>query len=738
MNRCARCSGGLPAFAIFCPHCAQIHEPNFDELINLVIDGRYRIYRRLGQGGLSTIFAATDLENDNVVAIKISDPSQLARREMNYAIDANRARSYWDEMLERMRREAEALTHIDHPNIVRFHGTGLINDDLRYVAMEFLRGRTLRDKIDRGGSVEPSKAVGIALEITSALSEVHRRGIVHRDINPRNIMIADCGLRIADCGTGLSASNDSRDSRSANSDSTEPQSSIIHKQGPQSSIKLIDFGIAKLPQPPGAPPFTQHSTLAGTVAYASPEQCASHPVDHRSDIYSLGVVMYEMVTGQRPFNGRTPTEIALKQIQSEPKPPRSINPAISASLEKTILRSLAKDPGARQQSVEEMAGELQPSSNQIVIPLPATAPDADDQSDLTLIRNGIAPIDDPDEVAESELKFVRRRRRRFVVATAAILTAVIAAAILLGRPSTSSGFKAPGAAGGVDEAASASPTPIIGSDPDSLELAANMPNNVAAAGSNTTAQAALGSIQQIQPVNSTVANTTVKNKAVARTAIPPTPSPVPAPIAPKTHPQMPPAPTPSIAIARAPLPASDPDLSQAPRKDPDGGIWRREDDTANDRRSNGDTANNRRSNGDMDRDSDRADEYDSNRRRNDDVGNRRRLPDPPNRNEVDRGNRNGDYRNDDEEDHSARNWPKLIQWSGRVNEEREITIEMPGVPGTIEIPRAYRHRVGIVEPPSANNRWRCAVLRVFGRGGVSIIVRWWPAARNSMRFTARR
>ena len=205
MNLCSRCSGELPAFAVFCPHCAQAHEPNFDELIDLTIDGRYRVYRRLGQGGLSTIFAATDLETDSVVAIKISDPAQLVLRAMNFAMDSARTRDYWDEMLERMRREAETLATIDHPNIVRFNGTGMINDDLRYVVMEFLRGRTLRDEIDRDGAVEPSKSINIALEVASALIEVHARGIVHRDINPRNIMIADCS-------SGVSGANGSCDS----------------------------------------------------------------------------------------------------------------------------------------------------------------------------------------------------------------------------------------------------------------------------------------------------------------------------------------------------------------------------------------------------------------------------------------------------------------------------------------------------------------------------------------------
>jgi serine/threonine protein kinase len=686
MNRCTRCSGELPSFAVFCPHCSQAHEPNFDELINMTIDGRYRIYRRLGQGGLSTIFAATDLKTDRVVAIKISDPAQLVLRETSYAMGSDRARSYWDEMLERMRREAETLASIDHPNIVRFDGTGVLNDDLRYVAMEFLRGRTLRDEIDRKLSLEPSLAVSIALEVTSALIEVHSRGIVHRDINPRNIFI---------CGNG---------------------------------VRLIDFGIAKFPQPPGAPPFTQHSTLAGTVAYASPEQCASHPVDHRSDIYSLGIVLYEMVTGQRPFNGRTPTEIALMQIQSEPKPPRAINRAIPTGLEKTILRALAKSPSERQQSASELSEELRPSSNQIFIPLAAAYPDApyaEYQPDLTLSSNGISQAeeaDENDETPESILIQVRRRRRRFVVAAAAALLAVIAAAALFGRPSVLLNRNAAAVAEntGTDAPSSPATAPAIGSDPDSLEMAASAstPGNSAAGPRSGSAQAAPITIQQTQMANSAAAN----NKAASRTAIPPTPSPAPVPIPPNAQPQMPPSPEPTIALNRATQPESEPDPSQGPAKVPDDGGWRRGDNQAN----------NRVPNGDVERDPARDDDHYSNRRRDNDTFNRRRPPEGPNRNESDRRDR------DDDNDFPPRIKPELIQWSGRVNYEREITIQLPGVPGTVDIPRQFRDRVGIVEPPSANNSWRCAVLRVFGRGGVSFVIRFWPAARNAVKLTARR
>jgi protein kinase-like protein len=678
MNLCSRCSGELPSFAVFCPHCAQAHEPNFDDLINLTIDGRYRIYRRLGQGGLSTIFAATDLGTDSVVAIKVSDPAQLVIRAMNYAMDAARARDYWDEMLERMRREAETLATIAHPNIVRFDGTGMINDDLRYVVMEFLRGHTLRDEIDRNGAFEPSKAVGVALEVASALIDVHARGIVHRDINPRNIMIADC------------------------------------------AIKLIDFGIAKFPQPPGAPPFTQHSTLSGTVAYASPEQCASHPVDHRSDIYSLGVVLYEMSTGQRPFTGRTPTEVALKQIQSEPKPPRSINPAISVAVEKAILRALAKGPADRQQSAEELSEELRKSSNQILIPLAVANPESEDQYES---GNGIALYVDPvenEETAESNLRLVRRRRRRFAVAAAATLIAVVTAAVLFGWPSASSSRKAADVSANVVATPSPSPeaAPAVGSDADSLELAAgaSSQNNNGAGASTAGAQAAPDPARQLQAANSAAPN----NKAVA---VPPTPSPGPAPIPTGAQPQMPPAPSPEIAMNRAPQLESDPDPSQGPDKEHNGGAYRREN-------APGDGDPNHRQGDDMNRDSDRDGAYSPNRRRDSETFNRRRLPDPPNRD--DRGREDSD----DDDDDSGRIGPKLYQWSGRVDYQREITIDLPGVPGTIEVPRAYRDRVGVIEPPSANNRWSCVVLRVFGRGGVSIIVRWWPSARKSVKLTA--
>ena len=186
---------------------------------------------------------------------------------------------------------------------------------------------------------------------------------------------------------------------------------------------------------------------------------------------------------------------------------------------------------------------------------------------------------------------------------------------------------------------------------------------------------------------------------------------------------MPPAPSPDIALKRSQQLASEPDLSQGPVKERDGARQRRENDSAIGALDPGQS-------GDMDRESDHNYEYNPPRRRNNDTFNRRRMPDPPNRDAENRDGAN-DYQDD-----SGSVGPKLYQWSGRVNNEREITIELPGVPGTVEIPRAYRDRVGVIEPPSANNRWSCVVLRILGRGGVSFVIRWWPSARRAMKLTA--
>ncbi|MBO0723792.1 MAG: serine/threonine protein kinase, partial [Blastocatellia bacterium] len=503
--------------------------------------------RQMDQGGLSTLFAATDLLSGQAVVIKISNPAQLARRDLSYTIDPQEARSYWSEMIERMRLEAEALVTIDHPNIVRFHGTGMINDDLRYVVMEYLCGRTLRDEISGRKRFELSEALRLGQEIISGLKEVHSRGIVHRDINPSNIFIE---------------SVDGQD------------------KSAQTVTKLIDFGIAKFPQPPGAPPFTRYSVMSGTVAYASPEQCQNHPLDYRTDIYSLGIVLYEMLTGQRPFSGRTPTEIALNQIQTQPPSLRAINPYLPAGVERTILRALAKNPGERQQSIGELGRELRAAmSNQIIVPLKAETivHKLNNESPYEKIDQKTSLEDSSDE----DIKAGRRRRRRTFVVTASLLL-LLAAGVLLGKHMIKLQLPVIGGINGAKPELAAAPTPEaspadLASDEDALETAAQLfkegireMSNLANPSPHPSAtMAPAGEDTAAAPVGTPAAQTQEGNAndsaagaadATAQTAAnngPPAP--------PKAQPQTPPIAVPPIVATHLLKPESEPEISQAPK-----------------------------------------------------------------------------------------------------------------------------------------------------------------------------
>ncbi|MEO6725265.1 MAG: protein kinase [Blastocatellia bacterium] len=678
MNRCAHCFGDLPEFAVFCPHCARADEPDFQQLLNQTIAGRYRLYKRLGQGGLSTVFAATDLQTDRVVVVKVSDPAQLVQRELSYAIDAEAARNYWHEMLERMRIEAETLARIEHPNIVRFYDTGMLGADLRFVVMEFLHGYTLREELDAKGRMDSAEAVRIALGICAALTEVHARDIVHRDINPRNVML-------------------------------------------EGDTKLIDFGIAKFPQPAGAPPLTQHSVLSGTVAYASPEQCQSRAVDARSDIYSLGVVLYEMLAGERPFNGRTPTEIALKQIQAEPAPLRQLNPGVPASLERTVLRMLAKNPEDRQQDIEQLMEDLRHGARQVFVPLQAEDV-ASDEVENTL-------EDESPDSLDNRLLVVRRRRRRVAVAAAAVVLVAAAAGLLFGKNWLASRFTGSPVARTANVNALPSPSPSIAgataSDADSLELAAQLPsdNSASIASKKAPSTVQISSAAKLSEVNPS--SSAVATKAQAKQ--PPISSPPAKPVmtkatpqtVAKSQPQTRPAPTPAVRAPQVsnPPPPEPAEVAQASRKP---------ENPENNDQLNRDSINAGRTAGspDTEASASRRERVILGRNRSEGASNSRRQP------------REQDADIDDSQE-PRRLGPKLIQWSGSVTREREVTIDLPGVPGILEIPRVYRNRIGIVQPPSASNGWRTATVRVFGQGGVSFVVRWWPMGTHDSRVAER-
>ena len=267
-----------------------------DTLIGTVFDGRYRIVRKLGAGGMADVYLAEDQELGRQVAIKILNDRHAAD----------------DSFIERFRREAKNAAGLSHPNIVSIYDRGEA-EGTYYIAMEFLDGRSLKELIVGRGPAPIKVAIEYARNILAALAAAHRQGIVHRDIKPHNVLI-----------------------------------------GAEGRVKVTDFGIARS----GASQMTEVGSIIGTAQYLSPEQARGAPVDQTSDLYSAGVVLYEMLTGQVPFTGDTPLEIAMKHLSEVPRPPSEHRPEIPHDLDSIVLRALAKDPSERYQSAEEMDADL--------------------------------------------------------------------------------------------------------------------------------------------------------------------------------------------------------------------------------------------------------------------------------------------------------------------------------------------------------------------------------------------
>lgn len=266
-------------------------------MIGEVLSNRYEIVAKIGDGGMSLVYSAKDTLLNRLVAVKVL-------REQ-YANDR--------EFLERFHREAQAAASLSHPNVVNVYDVGTVNET-PFIVMEYVEGKNLSEIIREQERLSPDYAVKIVLQICSALAHAHKYKIVHRDIKPHNILI-----------TG------------------------------DNQVKVTDFGIAAV----SSMSITQTGVVLGSVLYFSPEQARGTKVDHLSDLYSLGIVMYEMLTGRVPFRADTPISTALKHIQDLPKPPSQLNPDIPADLERIILKLLAKKPEERFQSAQELSRALE-------------------------------------------------------------------------------------------------------------------------------------------------------------------------------------------------------------------------------------------------------------------------------------------------------------------------------------------------------------------------------------------
>src|SRR5919202_4026912 len=270
-----------------------------DTLINTVFDGRYRVLRKLGAGGMANVYLAEDQELGRRVAIKILND--------RHAND--------DQFVERFRREAKNAAALSHPNIVSIFDRGESEDGTYYIAMEYLPGGTLKDRIVKRGALPAHTAAAVALQIAEALRAAHERDVIHRDIKPHNILITGSG-----------------------------------------DVKVTDFGIARAAS---SSTMTRTGHILGTAHYISPEQAIGEPVGPASDLYSLGVVLYEMLTGELPFDADTPIGIAMKHVNGRVRPPQDLNPSVPDGINAITLRLLAKNPEDRYGSDAELIEDLE-------------------------------------------------------------------------------------------------------------------------------------------------------------------------------------------------------------------------------------------------------------------------------------------------------------------------------------------------------------------------------------------
>jgi eukaryotic-like serine/threonine-protein kinase len=357
-----------------------------------VLNGRYEIEELLGQGGMARVFRGTDGVLGRSVAVKVLSPQ--------YAGD--------DQFVARFRREAQAAAGLNHPNIVSVYDTGS-QGDVHYIVMEYVEGRTLRDVIRQDGPILPERVSEIGQAVARALASAHEAGLVHRDIKPGNIMLTRDG-----------------------------------------EVKVMDFGIARTST---GDTLTQTAAVLGTASYLSPEQAQGATVDARSDIYSLGCVLYEMLTGRPPFTGDSPVAIAYKHVREDPVPPGRINQDVPDSLEAVVMKSMAKNPENRYQNADELREDLErvaqgmPTLATPLLPGESTQVVTRRMPDEgTAVMTGVPPGEEPE----------RRRRWWVVLLVLALLGLLGLAAFFLVRellPTTPTGVRVPGVVGlDVDEA----------------------------------------------------------------------------------------------------------------------------------------------------------------------------------------------------------------------------------------------------------------------------------------------
>lgn len=352
-------------------------------LIGKRLSGRYKVLEMIGGGGMANVYLAHDMILDRDVAVKVL--------RLDFAND--------DEFIRRFHREAQSATSLAHPNIVSIYDVGE-EDSIYYIVMEYVEGQTLKQYIQQQLSLHVVDALNIMKQLTSAISHAHQNHIIHRDIKPHNILIDHDG-----------------------------------------NVKITDFGIAMAMS---ATSITQTNSVLGSVHYLSPEQARGGMANRKSDIYSLGIVMFELLTGRLPFSGESAVSIALKHLQSETPSLRRWNPKIPQSVENIVLKATAKDPFHRYDSVEDMEMDLLtaldpdrmdeakftlPIDDDATKAIPVITADQYQTSDETLVHSKEHPILQQTNDQDGDKKKKKKKRKWPIVLVSIFLTLVILAVL---------------------------------------------------------------------------------------------------------------------------------------------------------------------------------------------------------------------------------------------------------------------------------------------------------------------
>ncbi|MDF1565107.1 MAG: protein kinase [Deltaproteobacteria bacterium] len=308
MLTCPACEAQVEGSPKFCPACgsnlAVVARAGDDPYIGKLVAGKYLVEKVLGEGGMGKVYLAVQQPLDKKVVLKV----------LRQALHGDAS------LVARFQREARAASRLTHPNSIQVTDFGQMEDGALYIAMEYLEGLDLGQLLQRDGPLPQGRLVHIMDQVLSALADAHAANIIHRDLKPENVM-------------------------------------VVARRDDPDTVKVLDFGIAKIQDPsdsPDAVALTQQGLVCGTPEYMSPEQAKGEPLDARSDLYAIGVILFQLSTGRLPFQSDTSVGMVTKHLIEEPPPARTINPTVTTELEALILRCMAKDPEVRPRTAVEL------------------------------------------------------------------------------------------------------------------------------------------------------------------------------------------------------------------------------------------------------------------------------------------------------------------------------------------------------------------------------------------------